>query len=163
MRIRPTVGVFAGALSLLVLATPAAAQGAKVDLAGGYQFFRFTGDLGENLPGGWGVSIAAGKDWLKAVGDVSGHYEGDQQLHLIQGGLEFCATSARVLPFLRLLSGVALIGDSSSAFLFTPEFGLKVMASGGIGVQASVGRPVFFAGGEASGGFRFFVGMVFRK
>lgn len=165
MRIRTVVGVLVGAYSMLVLATPAAAQ-VKVDFSGGYQFLRFLEHGGANLPSGWGASVAVGNAWIKAVGDVGGNYKNGEELHTFQGGLELSGKSKRVVPFVRVLSGLGYFtasGDSLNAFVFTPEGGVKIMANDRVGVQLSVGFPMMRAQGTTESTMRFFAGVVIRK
>src|SRR5262245_42296895 len=100
MRIRVFVGVLISACALLVFTTSAAAQGLRTDVSGGYQFFRFIEDGASNVPKGWGASFAIGKETIKGVGDVSGHYLGDfegEQLHMFQGGVEVSGRSKRTV------------------------------------------------------------------
>ena len=86
MRIRTGVRVIVGAFAMCLLGTPAAAQ-VKTDFAAGYQFFRILDGGGMNMPTGWGVSFASGKEWVKFVGDFGGHYVDNLQLHTFQGGV----------------------------------------------------------------------------
>jgi len=153
-------------MAIFALAAPAAAQGAKVDFAGGYQFFRLMEGDGANIPNGWGASVAAGKDWVKVVGDVGGNYKNGGALHMFQGGVEFSGKDHRFVPFARALSGVALFsgdGESEFAYVFTPEAGVKLLGNDHVGAQVSVGFPVMFRDGDYAKGFRFFAGVVLRK
>jgi hypothetical protein len=165
MRFHTVVGMIVGAFAMLALATPAAAQGAKVDFSGGYQYFRFLEEGSVNVPQGWGASVGVGKEWIKFVADVGGHYIEGEQLHTFQGGLELSGKNQRVVPFARVLSGVGLFtgyGSTNSVFVFTPEAGVKIMATNRVGAQVSVGFPVLVNDGSANG-FRFFAGIVYRK
>ena len=166
MRIRTIVAAVVSAFSVLVLAAPAAAQGTKVDFSAGYQYFRFLEDGASNVPAGWGVSFAAGKPWVKFVGDVGGHYLDGDQLHTFQGGVEFSGTAKHVVPFARLLTGVAVLtgfNDSNAVWVLTPEAGVKIMANDHVGVQTSVGFPYLRNGDGSANGFRYFAGIVIRK
>ena len=144
MRISTIASVFVGGVLMFGLAAPAAAQGAKIDFSGGYQYFRFY-EEDENLPAGWAASVAVGKDQVKFVGDVSGNYLDDFKMHTFQGGVEFSGKGTRVVPFGRLLSGiwVANEGRTDMGFVLTPEGGVKIMANDRVGIQASVGFPYF--------------------
>lgn len=155
---------------MLALATPAAAQGAKIDFSGGYQYFRFLEDgVDEGAPLGWGASVGIGKEWIKFIADVGGHYEdhGDHfaKLHTFQGGAEFSGKNGRVVPFARVLAGMGLFSDlgSDGVWVFTPEAGVKFMANDRVGIQTSVGFPILMDEGESANGFRFFAGIVIRK
>lgn len=167
MRIR-IVGVLIGALAMFALATPAAAQGAKVDFSAGYQYFKFIDNGDASIPAGWGASFAVGKDWVKFVADTGGHYldHGDHfaKLHTFQGGVEFSGKSGRFVPFARVLTGMGLFTDLGNdiVWVFTPEAGVKIMANDRVGVQTSVGFPIMVNDGSATG-FRFFAGIVLRK
>ena len=167
MRIRSIVGGFVGSLMVLAIATPAAAQ-SKVDFAAGYQSLTFL-DGGDTIPAGWGASVGVGKEMIKFVADVGGHYESHTshfaKLHTFQGGVEFSGKDRRVVPYGRVLMGLALFSDlgNDTAWVITPEAGVKIMANSRIGVQTSVGFPIFFDGSDHAEGFRFFAGIVIRK
>ena len=157
MRISTIAGAFAGGVLMLGLAAPAAAQGAKVDFAVGYQYI-------VDLPIGWAAAVGVGKDWVKLVGEVAGNYVDDYRLHTFQGGVEFSGTGMRVVPFGRLLSGVAVSNEVTGAvFVLTPEGGVKIKANDRVGIQASVGFPYFRTHNDSSYSFRFFTGVVIRK
>jgi len=162
------VSVFAGGVLLLGLAAPAAAQ-AKVDFSGGYQYFRFLEDGGVSVPLGWAASVGVGKEKVKFVTDVAGNYEDHDthfaKLHTFQGGVEFSGKDGRVVPFGRVLTGVGVFSDLGTdlAWVFTPEAGVKIMANNRVGVQTSVGFPIFVNGDGHAEGFRFFSGIVLRK
>ena len=165
MQMRFVISALVGGFLFLVSASPALAQ-AKVDFSAGYQFLSFLQEGGNKVPTGWGASVGVGKEWVKFVGDVGGHYENGVQLHTFQGGVEFSSKGKRVVPFVRALSGVVLGssgGDFDSVYIFTPEGGVKFMANDHIGVQTSVGFPIFFDGDGSANGFRFFAGVVIRK
>lgn len=171
MRFRTVVGVLVGAYAMLVLAKPAAAQ-VKVDFSGGYQYFNLLAEgSGDSIPAGWGASIGVGNAWIKAVGDVAGHYKNGGALHTFQGGVEFSGKGKRVVPFGRILTGVASFsyddGDGfsffDSAYVLTPEFGVKIMANDRVGAQVSVGFPILMDQGETETTLRFFAGIVIRK
>ena len=165
MRISTWVSVFVGGIVMLGLAAPAAAQ-AKVDFSAGYQFLSFLEDGGNKVPIGWGASVGVGKEWVKFVGDVGGHYEDGVQLHTFQGGVEFSGKNKRVVPYVRALSGLVLGssgGDFDTVYIFTPEAGVRFMANDHIGFQTSVGFPILFDSDASANGFRFFAGIVIRK
>ena len=168
MRISRVMSVFVGGIMMLGLASPAAAQ-TKVDFSGGYQYFSFLEDGDDSIPAGWGASIGVGKEWVKFVGDVGGHYtdHGDHfaKLHTFQGGIEFSGKDGRVVPFARVLTGLGMFSDlgNEAVFVFTPEAGVRFMANDRVGVQTSVGFPFMMNDDASEGGFRFFAGIVIRK
>jgi hypothetical protein len=153
---------FLSAILTLASARPAAAQVAKIDLASGIQ--SFTSSYATSP--GWWASFAGGNEWIKAVGDVAGlYYEGGAKLHTFQGGVELASRYKRAVPFVRVLSGVAVFsgyGRSDTNFVLTPEGGVKVMVNDHLGVQTSVGFPLI-DGFYMPGGFRAFAGIVIRK
>jgi len=167
MRFRIVIGALACGLAMCALATPAAAQGLKVDFSGGYQFHRIVADGdGFNMPAGWGASVALGNAWVKAVGDVAGNYKDGFDIHTFQGGVEFSGVQKRFVPYVRALTGLAQLsggGDSESAYVFTPEAGVKMFGNDHVGAQVSVGYPVMFKDGEHLKNLRFFAGIVIRK
>ena len=80
--------------------------------------------------------------------------------------MEFLGNHARVVPFGRVLAGLAYFSDSYdsfNAFVFTPEGGVKIFANDRVGVQASLGFPVMHIQGSTETTMRFFVGVVIRK
>ena len=164
MRMRTAMVCVVGAVLMLASAAPAAAQAARMDLAGGFQSFTDS----EATHPGWEFSLAVGKEWIKAVGDVGGHYYQSgtgEQLHTFQGGVELSRRFNRVVPFGRLLSGVAVYrgdGRSDTNFVVTPEGGVKVIVNDRLGMQASVDFP-FINDFYRLGGFRVFAGIVLRK
>jgi hypothetical protein len=112
------------------------------------------------------ASVGVGKEWAKAVGDVAGTYKDGTQIHTFQGGVEFSGKGRRVTPFARLLAGVAVMsccGVADSAFVLTPDGGVKIMANDHVGIQTSVGFPYFTNGDGSANGFRYFAGIVIRK
>ena len=168
MRISTVVSAFVGGMLMLGLAAPAAAQ-AKVDFSAGYQYFTFLEDGDDSIPAGWGASFGVGKEWVKFVGDVGGHYldHGGHfaKLHTFQGGMELSGKHGRMVPFARVLTGLGLFTDlgNEAVWVFTPEAGVKIMANDHIGVQTSVGFPILFDSDASANGFRFFAGLVIRK
>jgi hypothetical protein len=159
------MGVFVGVVMMSALAAPAAAQGVRFDFSGGYQFFRFLEEGAVNVPAGWGASFAVGKEQIKFIGDVGGHYRSGSRLHTFQGGIEFSGKDKRVIPFGRVLTGVSVFGGfgNDPIFVLTPEAGVKLMANNRVGAQVSVGFPLMFNEGEHAEGFRIFAGIVIRK
>ena len=62
MRIRIVIGVLVGAFMVLASVLPAAVQGAKVDIAGAYQFLQLLDEGGgSSVPAGWEFSGASRK------------------------------------------------------------------------------------------------------
>ena len=88
----------------------------------------------------------------------------DFRLHTFQGGVEFSGTGGRVVPFGRLLSGVAVSNEVTGAvFVLTPEGGVKIKSNDRVGIQASVGFPYFRTRNDSSYSFRFFTGVAIRR
>ena len=137
-------------------------QPASAQFAAGYQFLRFIDDGGENIPQGWGASVAGGPGMIKLVGDVGGHYEDGGKLHTFQGGLEIAGAGARATPFFRALAGGAKFSEGDTVFVFTPEVGVRVMGAGRVGAQVSAGFPIMRDEGETAKAFRLFAGIVLR-
>jgi hypothetical protein len=141
---------------------PAAAQ-SGVTFAAGYQYLKFLEDGGDSVPGGWGMSIAGGKSVVKFVADFGGHYEDDGSLHTYQGGVEFAGKNEKMQPFVRGLAGGGTFSDGGgTAFVFTPEFGMRFLGAGGVGLQVAAGFPIFRKDGETDSSFRFFAGVVIK-
>jgi hypothetical protein len=159
------MGLFVGGFLMFGLAAPAAAQ-AKVDFAGGYQYLDFLETGESSVPAGWGASIAVGNGWIKAVGDIGGNHKNGGSLYTYQGGVEFSGTGKRVVPFARVLTGLAQSydgeGDTFSAFVFTPEAGVKFMANNHVGAHVSVGFPILMKDGDYQQSMRIFAGIVIR-
>jgi hypothetical protein len=172
MRTRTVVGLLVAGFVMLISSRPASAQGMKVDFAAGYQLLSYDGDM-YDFPLGWGASFGAGKDRIKFVADVGGHYGGGDPFHAVfngdlytvQGGLEVSSHSKRVVPFARMLAGLPYFSqeDSFAALALTPEVGLKIMASDRIGVQLAVGFPFLLAEDTSKSTARLFAGVVYRK
>lgn len=152
------------ASALFLTVQPAAAQDAKVELAAGYQFFRFLEDGAANVPAGWGASVAAptGNAMVKIVGDVAGNYKDGRKLHTFQGGVELGGSNPKTIPFIRLLAGAAVNsggGNTENGFVFTPEAGIKIKGEGRVGARVAVGFPIFRQDGITDKGFRLFAGI----
>jgi hypothetical protein len=159
MRMSTIVSGLVGGILMFGLAAPAAAQ-AKVDFSAGYQYF--VDHDGENMPAGWAISAGRGKDWVKFVADFSGNYTDRTRFHMFQIGVEFSGKGKRVVPFGRLLLGMAFKTDTYDTQLsgvLTPEVGVRIMANDRVGFQTSVGVPSY----EGVNGYRFFAGIVIRK
>ena len=167
MRIRSVASILIGAVAALFISVqPAAAQG-KTEFAVGYQFLRFIDDGGNNVPAGWGASVAGAiNDMFKVVGDIGGHYKDGNNLHTFQGGVEVAGKNAKTTPFFRILAGLARFGDddgdSSNVFAVTPEVGVKIKGSGRVGGQVAVGFPIFRDNGETDKSFRLFLGITIQ-
>lgn len=168
MRIRRVVTGFVFAMAILFSVQPAAAQGRTIEFAGGYQFLRFLENDGSNVPAGWGAAIASSiRNKIKIVGEVGGHYEDGTSLHTFQGGAEFgLGSNEKAMPYVRLVTGLGRFanddGDSTNAWAFTPEVGIDVMNSSGVGVRLAAGFPIFRAEGNTESTFRLFVGVVIK-
>jgi hypothetical protein len=151
-----------GVSAFFLSTQPAAAQGSSVQFAAGYQFLRFLDDGGENIPAGWGASVAGGSSVIKVVGDVGGHYEDGEKLHTFQGGIEVAGSGTRTTPFVRGLVGGATFSGGDTVFVFTPEAGVRFMGPGRVGAQVSAGFPIMRDEGETEKTFRLFAGIVVR-
>jgi hypothetical protein len=166
VKVRSVVVGILCALAILVSVQPAAAQEKKTEFALGYQFLRFLEDGGENIPAGWGASVASAiNDMFKVVGDVGGHYKDGAKLHTFQGGVEFAGKNPKVTPFGRVLAGIGVSsedGESETGFVITPEAGVKIMGSGRIGGQFAVGFPIMRDNGFTDTTLRLFVGVTIR-
>ncbi len=152
MRLRTVIGVFVGGFLMFALAAPAAAQGAKIDFSGGYQYFRFLEDGGVSVPTDGPPPSPSARSGSSSSPMWAANYEdGDalRKLHTFQGGVEFSGKGKRVVPFVRVLTGVGVFsgfGTSHIVLVFTPESGVKIMANDQVGVQTSVGFPIFVDG-----------------
>jgi hypothetical protein len=148
-------------LVLLLLPPAAAAQQApKVELFGGYSYFRNEGGSGLH---GWNGSITANLNkWFGLVADVSGHYDsrsfrftdvrgnvglfdGKTNRHTILIGPRFSyRNSSRVVPFAHALVGVTRVHEETTnlATDFSTVFrgnnsGFAMVAGGGLDVGIS--------------------------
>jgi hypothetical protein len=153
-------------MAILFSVQPAAAQD-KIEFAGGYQYLRFLENSGSNVPTGWGAAVAgAFNKNIKIVGEVGGHYKDGTNLHTFQGGAEFgLGSNEKLMPFVRLVTGLGHFSDdfdSTNAWVFTPEFGVDVMNSSGVGVRVAAGFPILRAEGDTESTFRLFVGVVIK-
>lgn len=162
MRIRNVFVAVASALALFISVQPAAAQ-SKPEFSVGYSFLRGLEDGGENVPGGWGASVSGGNK-IKLVGDISGHHKDGIKLYFFQGGAEFGfgAADAKSAPYIRLLAGMgrqSASGFSDTAFVFTPEVGVKVKGSGRVGARIAAGFPIVREDGDTFKYFRLFFGI----
>ena len=166
MKIRSVAIGILCALAILISAQPAAAQERKIEFAAGYQFLRILGDEGENLPKGWGASVAAPvNDMFKVVGDIGGNHKDGFKLYTFQGGVEFAGKNPKVTPFARALAGLAMASEddeSETAFVFTPEFGVKVHGTGRVGAQVALGFPIIRDEGETFKYMRLFFGVTVK-
>ena len=165
MRIRTVVVAVSSVLALFISVQPASAQDKKPEFAIGYNFLRELETGGANVPSGWGASVAApmGQGMLKVVGDISGHYKNGGRLHFFQGGVEFAGKNPTATPFFRALAGLGVSsggGSSDSAFVFTPEFGVKTKGSGRVGGQFAVGFPIVRDSGDTFKHLRLFLGIT---
>jgi hypothetical protein len=159
---RVLIGTVLGVSAFLLSVAPAAAQ-SGVQFAAGYQYLKFLEDGGDSVPGGWGASISGGKTAVKFVADFGGHYEDGGSLHTYQGGVEFAGKNEKVTPFVRGLVGGGTFSDGrGTAFIFTPEFGVRFMGPSGIGMQVAAGFPIMNKDDDTQTTFRLFVGVVIK-
>jgi hypothetical protein len=104
-----------------------------------------------------------GSGLIKIVGDVSGNYKDGGKIHFFQGGVEFAGKNPKATPYVRLLTGIGMSsggGESDSAFVFTPEFGVKAKGSGRVGAQFGIGFPIIRDSGETFKAMRVFFGIT---
>ena len=159
---RVLIGTVLGVSAFLLSVAPAAAQ-SGVQFAAGYQYLKFLEDGGDSVPGGWGASISGGKTAVKFVADFGGHYEDGGSLHTYQGGVEFAGKNEKVTPFVRGLVGGGTFSDGrGTAFIFTPEFGVRFMGPSGVGMQVAAGFPIMNKDDDTQTTFRLFVGVVIK-
>jgi len=159
---RVLIGTVLGVSAFLLSVAPAAAQ-SGVQFAAGYQYLKFLEDNGDSIPGGWGASISGGKTAVKFVADFGGHYKDGTSLHTYQGGVEFAGKNEKVTPFVRGLVGGGTFSDGGgTAFVFTPEFGVRFTGPSGVGLQVAAGFPIFNKDDETETTFRLFVGVVIK-
>lgn len=148
-------------LVLLLLPLTATAQETpKVELFGGYSYFRNEGGSGIH---GWNGSITTNLNkWFGLVADVSGHYDsqsfrftdvrgnvgvfdGETNRHTILIGPRFSYRNrSRVVPFAHALVGVTRLHEETTnlATDFSTVFkgnnsGFAVVAGGGLDVEMS--------------------------
>lgn len=138
----------ASATAFFLSVQPAAAQN-KVEFSVGYNFLKLIEDGAESMPGGFGASVSGGSGKVKFVGDVTGNHKDGFKLYFFQGGAEVGLgnDAAKAKPYVRLLAGIgrqSATGFSESAFVFTPEVGVKVAGSGRVGARISAGFPIVF-------------------
>ena len=109
--------LFVATLLVLLLPLTAAAQDApKVEIFGGYSYFRADDKIDADLHG-WNASVAGNVNkWFGVVGDFSGHYDNfdgpgfntDINLHLFTFGPKFAYRKyERVTPYGHVLLGAA--------------------------------------------------------
>ena len=66
-------------------------------------------------------------------------------------------------PFVRGLVGGGTFSDGGgTAFVFTPEFGMRFMGGSGIGLQVAAGFPIMSKDDETETTFRLFAGIVIK-
>jgi len=155
----------ASAVALFVSAQPAAAQ-SKVEFSIGYNFLREIEEGAQSMPAGWGASVSGGGSGkIKLVGDISGNHKDGVKLYFFQGGAEFGLgnkADAKAMPYVRLLAGAgrqSFGSVSDTAFVFTPEVGVRVKGSGRIGARIAAGFPIVRDDGDTFKFFRLFFGV----
>jgi hypothetical protein len=168
------------------LASTAAAQTPKVELAGGYAYLHET-DL--SVPKGWFASGGENfNDWFGIVGAVSGHYKSETvsgvkvnvKLHTYVVGPKFASyKNPAFSPYAQVLFGgarvtggvnVSVPGSSSvnvssseNGFDFQPGGGVDIKAGNTIAIRVGVNADVIRSSGETSKEFQFIIGVVYRK
>lgn len=168
MALRSSIGLRAllTCLFLALAAAPAAAQNTR-DLSVGYSFLWLSG---EEAPGGWQVAYASEiTPLMRWVADVSGHYGGDESIHLFTGGLRFgLRRSEPVVPFavVRFGGGYGAKGDADvdGTLTFAAMLGAGldfVFRPDGPGIRVQADFPAFFVDDGPEVGARVTVGFVF--
>ena len=171
-RVRRLCAVVLVGMVLSVVVTPAAAQGPRAEVAGGYQFMR-DAELEESFPAGWFASGAIFvNDWLALVGEMAGSQnvvesdgrEAEVTFHSYAGGVRYYRRLTRVTPFAQLLVGG--VGFGVELFEFDADAADAALQPGG-GIDVHLNERFFlrFAGDyrrvfseEGANQFRFIVG-----
>jgi hypothetical protein len=165
------------ALSVLVLAAPAAAQDVpRVEVSGGYNFLRVFDDaLGDekNFPAGWYADVSGNVTPMFAiVGAVFGTYKTievfDLSAHGFMGGIRINSrANARVVPFGEILGGAIRsategggLDESETDGLLQLGGGVNLMARPNVGVRLSADYLRVFEEDEGTNVFRFGAGIV---
>ncbi|MCI0486285.1 MAG: porin family protein [Blastocatellia bacterium] len=151
---------------ILCLPLVAAAQEyPKAEVFGGYSYFR--GDLDANFHG-WNASVAGNLNKsFGVVGDFSGHYIDNFNLHLFQVGPKFTyRESERVHPYFQALFGGARLsssGFSDTAFALTVGGGVDVKVHKNVAIRViDAGYVLLRNEGQSAHNGRISAGLVFR-
>ncbi len=167
------VGLVCGVL-LASSVAPAAAQGPRAEVAGGYQFLH-DAELEESFPAGWFASGAIYlNDSIALVGEMAGSQnvvvsdglEAEVTFHAYGGGVRYYRRLTRVTPFAQVLVGG--VGFGVELFEFDADAAkAAIQPGGGVDVHLNDRFSVRFAGDyrrvfsdEGTNQFRFIVGAV---
>jgi opacity protein-like surface antigen len=150
---------------ILCLPFIAAAQDyPKVEVFTGYSYFR--GDLDANFHG-WNASVAGNFNrWFGVVGDVSGHYVDNFNVHLFQAGPKFTYRgNERVNPYVQTLLGGARLsnGFSDTVFAWTTGGGIDIKVHKNVAIRVIDASYVLLRNeGESAHNGRLSTGVVWR-
>lgn len=156
---------FIFAIVLCLPLSAAAQETPKAEVFAGYSYFR--GDLDANFHG-WNFSVAGNPNkWLGVVGDVSGHYVENVNLHLFLVGPRFSYRKGeRVTPFAQTLVGAIRLGGSdfdNTAFAWTVGGGFDIKVSRNVAVRIIDANYVLLRdNGVSAHNGRLSTGLVFR-
>jgi opacity protein-like surface antigen len=170
-----------GALALVAVATPAAAQDLrKIEVSGGYNFLRFFDDAldgdEKNFTKGWYADVAGNLTSMFAVvGQVTGNYKTvddvvdiDLDAHTFLGGVRVSSRqNARVIPFGQVLAGAARasasalgVDESETDGALQLGGGVNIMPTPNLGVRLGLDYLRVFSEDEGTNVFRFAAGVV---
>jgi len=164
---RPNTLIVAVLLALLI-GMPHAAGAQQPELGVSYSYARITNGNGLNLPAGFLVSIAGGRESPWLVGEIGGNFRSEHgatfKLFTVEGGVRFFAdTREGVRPFAQLLVGLASLrarGGSTNKFSIEPAAGIDLPMGQGIAFRAAVGVPIVVTEGENLKVLRINLGLV---
>ena len=164
-----------------VAALPAAAQGPKAEVFGGYSYVRVNpggGDNGINL-NGWNASVTGNlNDWFGITADFGGSYgspnvggtQVDTNAHTFLFGPRIKARGDKVEPFAHALFGAARV-EGSALGISISDSGFGMALGGGLDWKANDAISIRLGqfdylmtriGGDNQNNFRFSTGIVFR-
>jgi opacity protein-like surface antigen len=163
-------------LFVVCLAAPAAAQGPRFDVSGGYSVLRDT-EIDQNF-NGWVASVSGNLNpWFGVVGEVGGNYKSetfetidvDLSMYSFMGGARFTSrANPAIAPFAQVLAGGVRLGasfagesDSQTKFALQPGAGLDIWFAPYVGLRVGGDyRHIFLEEDEGPDEFRFHVGIV---
>ena len=170
--------IYGGALVLLGLAQPVAAQTGSWQVSFGAQplhvpgawFSGLNADVATPATNGWSVVAEAG--WARD--DAPGDATGDINIYNVAAGPRWTFPGSRVQPFVHLLGGVEFTSaDQNIGLSRTEDSDKAFMLEPGVGIYAPIGRAwgavaqgdlryVFFKE-EVDEQFRLFFGLRFGR
>lgn len=162
------------ALAFSLLAMPSFAQGVpKLDLAGGYSYFRIGGSNGVNMNGFNANASFSANQWLGVVADVGAYHASPQGVGFTTTTYTFgprisFRASSKFTPFAEALFGGAHASASfggfsgtSNPFAYGAGGGVD-LGSGRIALRPEVDYMALRSNGSSSNCVRVSVGVVFR-